>query len=200
MSIGFKPICDENSKVLILGEFPGRDSLDIRDATGLEAYYSNDTNCFWDIFDSKKQGWTNMNFQASIQAKTDYLHKHLIAVWDVIQECDMNCPVNKNNPGIRYNDIIGRIQSDMPNIDWILFNGKRLANDYETADPYLKALLNTYNDKIIKMPSTSHICNRWGGTQYYHERLIRNQALNATDYKIMQWQNVLNKLPCKPIP
>lgn len=72
-------IYDQHSKVLILGTMPSPKSREVG------FYYGHPQNRFWkvmtDIFN--EEPLTN------IQAKIDFLHRHKLALWDVLQSCEI---------------------------------------------------------------------------------------------------------------
>lgn len=76
---GFSPVFDEESRVLILGSFPSVKSRE----NGF--YYGNKQNRFWKmleiVFDEK--------IENSIAFKTQFLLKHKIALYDVVEESDL---------------------------------------------------------------------------------------------------------------
>ena len=74
-----RPIYDQHSKVLILGTMPSPKSREVG------FYYGHPQNRFWkvmaDIF--------NEESLTSIEAKIDFLHRHKLALWDVLQSCEI---------------------------------------------------------------------------------------------------------------
>ncbi|MFI3163942.1 MAG: DNA-deoxyinosine glycosylase [Bacillota bacterium] len=74
---GFKPIFNENSKILILGSFPGVVS---RNA---DFYYGNPRNRFWkvlaEIFGEEPPQTT--------EEKINFILSHNLALWDVLETC-----------------------------------------------------------------------------------------------------------------
>lgn len=75
----FKPVFDENSKVLILGSFPS-----VKSREG-QFYYHHPQNRFWKII-SRLMDET---VPVTIKEKKELLLKYHIAVWDVIASCDI---------------------------------------------------------------------------------------------------------------
>ena len=75
----FKPVYDENSRVLILGTMPSPKSR----KNGF--YYGHPQNRFWpvlaDIF-HEELPLTN-------EDRLAFLHRHHIALWDVLKSCDI---------------------------------------------------------------------------------------------------------------
>ena len=81
ISHGFSPVFDERSRVLVLGSFPSVLSRENR------FYYGNPRNRFWRVVASA------LGEQApsddDIPAKRALLLRHRIALWDVIESCDV---------------------------------------------------------------------------------------------------------------
>jgi G:T/U mismatch-specific DNA glycosylase len=75
----FGPVYNEESRVLILGSFPSVKSLE----TGF--YYGHPRNRFWEILALV----TGDNVPDSIIGKRGYLLAHGIALYDVIESCDV---------------------------------------------------------------------------------------------------------------
>ncbi|MGN0822504.1 MAG: DNA-deoxyinosine glycosylase [Candidatus Gallimonas sp.] len=76
---GFAPVCDEKSRVLILGSFPSVGSR----KTGF--YYGNPQNRFWRTV----CGFFGEEIPATTEDKRAFLLRRRIALWDVIEECDV---------------------------------------------------------------------------------------------------------------
>ena len=77
IKMGFPPIYNENSRVLILGSFPSVKSREV------SFYYGNKQNRFWKMIFSIY----NEPFQESIEARKDFLLRNGIALWDIATEC-----------------------------------------------------------------------------------------------------------------
>ena len=75
----FSPVYNEESRILILGSFPSVKSREN------QFYYGHPQNRFWkliaEIF--------NEPVPQTIEKKKDLLLTHQIAVWDVIDSCDI---------------------------------------------------------------------------------------------------------------
>ena len=92
---GFDPVFDERSRILVLGSFP---SVLLR---ANAFYYGNPRNRFWRVIAAAwddtvppNEGETNSSgapatLEQSIGAKRSLLLAHGIALWDVIEECDI---------------------------------------------------------------------------------------------------------------
>ena len=81
ISHGFEPVFDEHSRVLVLGSFPSVLSRENR------FYYGNPRNRFWcvmaDVLGGREPATDD------IAAKRAMLLRHGIALWDVIESCDV---------------------------------------------------------------------------------------------------------------
>lgn len=81
ISHGFEPVFDERSRVLVLGSFPSGLSRENR------FYYGNPRNRFWrvmaDVLGEREPATDD------VAAKRALLLRHGIALWDVIESCDV---------------------------------------------------------------------------------------------------------------
>ena len=137
VSHDFEPVFDENSKVLILGTFPSVKSREN------QFYYGHPQNRFWKVI----AGLTESEVPQTIEEKKKLLLEHGIAIWDVIESCD----------------IIGSSDSSIKNvvpadIERVVANSK-IQNIYAHGGT-AKKLYEKYSQKktgreIIGLPSTS---------------------------------------------
>lgn len=74
-----KPVYDKNSKILILGSFPSVKSRE----EGF--FYGHKQNRFWKVV----SGIFEEEEPESIEEKKSLLTRNKIALWDVIQSCDI---------------------------------------------------------------------------------------------------------------
>lgn len=79
LSHSFEPVFDGNSEVLILGTFPSVKSRENH------FYYGHPQNRFWKVL----AAIANAPVPASIPEKKQLLLSRGIALWDVIQSCDI---------------------------------------------------------------------------------------------------------------
>ena len=75
----FEPVYDEHSEILILGTFPSVKSRENN------FYYGHPQNRFWKLI----AGLTKELVPETIEEKKALLLKHHIAIWDVVQSCDI---------------------------------------------------------------------------------------------------------------
>ena len=97
----FPPIFDENSKVLILGSFP---SIKSREAN---IYFGNPKNRFWYILSKV----LDSPFPKTNQDKIELIEKNHIALWDVINSCEIQGSNDSSikNPNVNDFDIITKV-------------------------------------------------------------------------------------------
>ena len=134
----FDKFIQDDSMVLILGSFPSVKSLQYG------FYYSHPQNRFFPMLAKL----FNEECPSSIDDRKAFLIKHKIALYDVIEECDIN---NSDDSSIR-NPIpidIESILNKYPNIKVIGITGKKAGSLF---DKYLKDKVNI---KVIYLPSTS---------------------------------------------
>ena len=138
MNIGFKPVFNSKSRVLILGSFPST----ISRKHGF--YYGNKQNRFWktlsEIF--------NEEITDSIDFKTNFVLKHGIALFDIVSESDVSGSSDANLA--RSNNKVSDISFLLPpntDVEKIICNGK---TSYEILTKNLNLDI-----PVVYLPSTS---------------------------------------------
>lgn len=95
MTNNIKPFCNLNSKLLILGSFPSV----ISRQNGF--FYANKQNRFWKVisavFDEKEP--------LNLTDKKSLLLKHNIALWDIIQSCNIKGSSDASISNLKINNI-----------------------------------------------------------------------------------------------
>lgn len=134
--IGFTPVFDEKSRVLILGSFPSVKSRKI------EFYYGNKQNRFWRLI----CGYFGENVPETTAEKKAFLAKYNVALWDIVTACEIDGSSDasiKNAEIADLNEVLRYAK-----IEKILLNG---------ATAY-RLFIENYGDLSVpyeKMPSTS---------------------------------------------
>lgn len=128
-----EPIYDKNSKVLILGSFP---SVVSRDKM---MYYSHPQNRFWKVL--------SLIFEEEIEDKKNFVLKHRIALWDVIESCEIHGSSDSSIRNVKPNNIKKIL--DNSNIKHIFVVGKKA---YQL---YSKYILNDISIEATCLSSTS---------------------------------------------
>ena len=131
------PVYDENSRILILGSFPSVKSREQK------FFYGHKQNRFWKVV----SGVLGCEVPQTIAEKKEMLLEHRIAVWDVIQSCEIE---GSSDASIR--DVIPNDRSEIlrtADIRAIYTNGGKA---YEL---YPKYIYPANGIKAHKLPSTS---------------------------------------------
>src|SRR3989338_492580 len=102
------PIENQDIEILILGTYPGRDSLETP-----SQYYKNKDNCFWEIINSIGEGKDITNYED----KNIFLLNKKIGLWDVLKKCKRKN--KKGNNTSKDNDI--DINKSEPNDFFVFF-------------------------------------------------------------------------------
>jgi hypoxanthine-DNA glycosylase len=110
----FKPIIDDNSRVLILGTMPGPESL------RKKQYYANASNQFWRILFRVLGG--DEYLYSDYGAKKDFLQINRIALWDVLKSCEREDASDSNIINPKPNNFKPLLH-DYPNLRRVFFNG-----------------------------------------------------------------------------
>lgn len=115
----FSPVFDENSEVLILGSFPSVKSRE----QGF--YYGHSQNRFWKVLAAV----CGCEVPETIEAKKSMLLVKHIAIWDVIDSCDIIGSSDSSIKNVVPADIAGILSKTK--ITRIFANGKTAGKLYE---------------------------------------------------------------------
>ena len=128
---------DEESTVLILGSLPSVKSREYG------FYYMHPQNRFYKVLGNI--------FSSEISDKKQFLRDHHIALYDVIEECDI---IGSSDASIRNPIVIDidNILSRYPSIKRIAINGNRAKTLF---DRYLLDRTKKYDVEVYYLPSTS---------------------------------------------
>lgn len=154
----FAPVYDKNSRVLVLGTFPSVKSRE------QHFYYGHPQNRFWRVM----AGLTDETVPETIEEKKILLLKHGIAIWDVIESCDIT---GSSDSSIR-NVVPARLEQVLEHcrIREIYANGGTAKKLYE------KYQKEACGREIVGLPSTSpanaafrleHLLERWEVMKQY---------------------------------
>ena len=132
---------NKDSKYLILGSFPSVKSREYN------FYYSHPRNRFFPtlaiIF--------NESLSSDIKERKDFLSRHNIALYDVIEECDIKGSSDSSIINVIPADIVG-ILHKFPNIKVIGITGGKAKSLF---DKYLLNNIDTSKIKVVYLLSTS---------------------------------------------
>ena len=116
---GFGPCFDSESKILILGSFPSVKSREIA------FYYGHPQNRFWSILSEVFQ----REIGKTIDEKRAFIHDTHLALYDVIESCDIIGSSDTSIKNVVTTDILSLIKSSK--IDKIILNGKKAGSLFE---------------------------------------------------------------------
>lgn len=165
VKMGFPPVFDENSRVLILGSFPSVKSRDI------SFYYGNKQNRFWKTV----CGAFGAKIPESTDGKIDFLKRTSIALWDIVTECEIE--------GSSDSSIQVKEQAELypifekSKIEKVLLNG---ALAYELFEKEYASYCREKQIEYVKMPSTSPANPRFTKEKWEQELecLTKNYSKN----------------------
>lgn len=132
---GFAPVCDKDSRVLILGSFPSVKSRRI------EFYYGNKQNRFWKMV----CGYFGEEIPATVDDKREFLRRNRIALWDMVLACEIQ---GSSDASVK--------NAELANVDELVKDTKIeriLLNGTLAYDLFIKTYKGTL--PYAKMPSTS---------------------------------------------
>lgn len=131
------PIYNQDSQILILGSFP---SVKSREA---QFFYHHPQNRFWKVLATLY----HHDPLLTIEEKKNFLLENHIALWDVIQSCDIHGSSDSSIQNVIVNDIAGLLKDT--HITHIYTNGKK------AHQLYMKYCYPVTQIKDCCLPSTS---------------------------------------------
>ena len=111
---GLSPVLSPAVHTLILGSFPGRDSLAARQ------YYAHPRNQFWKLLSAVLE---DDLVSLPYEARLSRLLSHGIGLWDVISMCDRVGSLDSRIKNAVANDF-DRLKRECPGLTKVCFNGK----------------------------------------------------------------------------
>ena len=131
------PVFDSHSSVLVLGSFPSVKSREVG------FYYGHPQNRFWRVLSAVFED----EVPVSVDEKRAFLLRHGVALWDIIQSCEIDGSSDNSIRSVTPNDL-SVIISTAP-IHAIFVNGRTAEKYYrQYAEPIVKR-------HAICLPSTS---------------------------------------------
>ena len=135
----FPIFIDKDSEILILGSFPSVKSREVM------FYYGHPKNRFYRVLGRL----FNEDYPVTAEERKVFLKRHKIALYDVIEECDIEGSSDSSIKNVIPIDIAS-ILSKYPNIKIIGIIGNRARYYF---DKYLISKVG--NTKVVYLPSTS---------------------------------------------
>lgn len=133
----FPPFYNEESTVLILGSIPSVKSRE----QGF--YYGHPQNRFWKVLSAV----FNAGELKSVEDRKNFLWKNNIALWDVLESCEIESSSDSSIKNPIVNDV--RIILGNSKVEKIFVTGKK------AYDLYNKYIYPVTNRRAIYLPSTS---------------------------------------------
>lgn len=146
-----QPVYDENSKILILGSFPSVKSRESK------FFYGHPQNRFWKLM----AALMNSEVPDTVDEKKKFLLDNHIAVWDVIESCEIVGSSDSSIKNVVPNNI--EIILEKADIRMIICNGNK------SFQLYRKYLEDKTKRSAVCMPSTSP-----ANASYQMDRLIES--------------------------
>ena len=160
----FKPIFDENSKILILGSFPSVVSRKFG------FYYANPQNRFWRVLAQI----LNAPPPTSTDEKIKFLLARSIAIYDAAICCEIKGSSDAKMTAVVPANLEPILKT--ANIKQVYANGGKA---HEICEKYLKAqILNATGKPPLKLPSTSS-----ANANFSFERLVQEWTVVAEALK-----------------
>ena len=153
----FPPVYDENSRILILGSFPSVKSREI------QFYYGHSQNRFWKVLAALFEA----PLPGSVDEKKTFLKEHRIALWDVIEQCDIIGSSDSSIKNVVPTDL--NVILNAAQIEHIYCNG---ATSYKLFNKYQAE---STGQSAVRLPSTSPANAQWSLERLIEEwKIIRN--------------------------
>lgn len=152
-AVGFEPVYDKDSKLLILGSFPSVKSRKI------QFYYGNRQNRFWHVVCS----YFGEEIPEDVEGKRTFLINHRIALWDIVTECEITGSKDDTIKNFKVADIKTLLQNSA--IKYIILNGSRAYSIFYENYPDIEV-------PYKRLPSTSPANTRFDEKEW-------NDAISA---------------------
>ena len=129
--MGFPPVYDANSRILILGSFPSVKSREV------SFYYGNPQNRFWRTI----CGYFGDGIPETTEGKKNFLLRRNIALWDIATACEVEGSADSSIKNVELADLSEIFRA--AKIEKILLNGtlayELFSSRYEWCGiPYIK--------------------------------------------------------------
>lgn len=139
----FESVYDEHSRILILGSFPSVKSRE------QQFYYGHPQNRFWKV----TAGVCKEDVPVTIEEKKAFLYRNHIALWDVIESCDI---IGSSDSSIK---------NVIPNDMEVILHKADIRAIYANGDKayrlFLKYCKKEGQPNVYKLPSTSPANAAW---------------------------------------
>ena len=111
--VGLAPVVDANTRLVVLGSFPGVASL------RAQQYYGHPRNHFWPILSAL---WNVDLTSATYAERLDAARAHGLGIWDVYASCEREGSLDSAIENARVNDLAS-LKRRAPQLQAIAHNG-----------------------------------------------------------------------------
>jgi hypoxanthine-DNA glycosylase len=155
---GLAPVIAADTRILILGSFPGAASL------AAQQYYAHPRNQFWSLLSAL----TSEDMLAlPYAARLDLLRKHHFGLWDVLGECEREGSLDAAIRKPAANDF-QRLRHLCPELTVVGFNGQASGK----FAPRFAA--QRYRTVVLPSSSPAHAAMSFNKKLQYWQQLMRN--------------------------
>lgn len=144
---GLPPLVSRNTRLLILGSFPGAASLQAKQ------YYAHPRNQFWPILQAL---WPNVSMGAEYARRCQWLLERGLGLWDVYASCERSGSLDSAIRNAQVNDFAA-LKAQCPQLRLIAHNG---GESFKHAK-LVRASLGAAHFPLVKLPSTSPANASW---------------------------------------
>ena len=150
--VGLPPVVGPNTKVLVLGSFPGVASLKA------VQYYGHPQNHFWKILAALWPAHP-LPDRADYAGRCHWLLDRQLGIWDVYAACEREGSLDANIRNAKVNDFAA-LQRQLPQLAAIAHNG---GESFRHAKAVRKSMALHDDDRIasLRLPSTSPANASW---------------------------------------
>ncbi len=110
---GLPPIVDVDTRLIVLGSFPGVASL------RAQQYYGHPQNAFWRILGAL---WQRPLLQTDYATRVAALHEHGLGIWDVYASCEREGSLDADIRDATLNDLPA-LRAQCPRLQAVAHNG-----------------------------------------------------------------------------
>lgn len=136
----FAPEINKNTKIMVIGTMPGKESL------RQHQYYAYERNAFWKII---SELFNNGETFADYKQKINCLLENGIGLWDSLQYCERETSLDSDIKNEQPNDFETLLKEN-PRVVFLVFNGQKAFKFFKQ---FHQELLNNIRYEIL--PSTS---------------------------------------------
>jgi hypoxanthine-DNA glycosylase len=157
---GLPPVVNSATKILIVGTFPGVDSL------AKQTYYASERNHLWDILfrclDPEFPPYQPVR-GFDRKYKYDFILSHNIGLWDIIESCEREGSNDSKIKDPWFHDLPAMLKN-YKNVTYVIFNGSNAYTFFKSTNKTLppSVKMNILNSTSTMNPNNSfHVLEEW---------------------------------------